>query len=85
MDESKIPEYLSALADRETCDLSDEEINTLQNLVHEHPDYFGEYQLTIATKLCLARHVKRVCCPSQTKESIRSLLALVYQSRQASL
>ena len=85
MDEQNISEYLSAFADKGTSDLTPGEIEQLQQLVHERPEYFGEYQLNLATKLCLIKHLHPVCCPRSTADSIRDTIALMYNSRRAAL
>jgi hypothetical protein len=85
MSDEQLNEYISALADKETSGLSDEEVDFLQHVVHEKPDLLGEYQLNIATKLCLMKHAQNVRCPESTAESIRTILYHVYKSRQASL
>ncbi len=85
MEDKDLPEYISALVDKETGELTDEEIDLLQRMVHERPEYFGEYQLNLATKLCLHKHMKAVRCPSATSDSIRATLYHVFKSRQASI
>jgi hypothetical protein len=79
-----LKEFVSALADRDVSGLSEDQIDFLQHVVHERPDLLGEYQLNIATKLCLIKHAKNVRCPESTAESIKSILYHVYKSRQAS-
>ncbi|MBE0642628.1 MAG: hypothetical protein IH600_00945 [Bacteroidetes bacterium] len=85
MTDEELKEFISALADKDAAGLSQEQINVLQHVVHERPELLGEYQLNIATKLCLLKHAKQVPCPESTSESIRSILYHVYKSRQASL
>lgn len=78
-----IHEYVTALVDKEVADLTTEEIDFLQRMVHEQPELFGEYQLDIATKLCIARHLKTVCCPKSTSDSIRASINHMFKSQQA--
>ncbi len=85
MTEQELREHISALADRSAAGLSSEQIDLLQHVVHEKPELLGEYQLNIATKLCILKHAKPIPCPESTSESIRSILYHVYKSRQASL
>ncbi len=85
MNEEQVPEYISALADKEISDLTKEELDFLQRMVHERPEYFGEYQLNVATKLCLAKHVKPTRCPEHTANSIKSLIDYMHRSNKASL
>ncbi len=85
MSDEQLNEYISALADKESSGLSDEEVDFLQHVVHERPDLLGEYQLNIATKLCLMKHLSHTRCPESTAESIKTILYHVYKSRQASL
>ncbi len=85
MTDQELKEYISALADKDAAGLSNEQINVLPHVVHEKPELLGEYQLNIATKLCILKHAKPVPCPESTSESIRSILYHVYKSRQASL
>jgi hypothetical protein len=85
MTDQELKEYISARADKDAAGLSNEQINVLQHVVHEKPELLGEYQLNIATKLCILKHAKPVPCPESTSESIRSILYHVYKSRQASL
>ncbi|MBN1448116.1 MAG: hypothetical protein JXA28_09310 [Bacteroidetes bacterium] len=82
--DEELREFISALADRDVSGLSEDQIDFLQHVVHEQPDLLGEYQLNIATKLCLIKHTKNVRCPESTAESIKSILYHVYKSRQAS-
>ncbi|MCB2206148.1 hypothetical protein KQI65_15505 [bacterium] len=85
LSEEELNEYISALADKESSGLSDEEVDFLQHVVHERPELLGEYQLNIATKLCLMKHARNTRCPESTAESIKTILYHVYKSRQASL
>jgi hypothetical protein len=85
MTDEQLKEYISALADRDAAGLSTEQIDVLEHVVRERPGMLGEYQLDVATKLCLLRRAKHVRCPESTAESIRSILYHVYKSRQASL
>ena len=85
LSEERLNEYISALADKETSGLTEEEVDFLQHVVHERPELLGEYQLNIATKLCLMKHAHTVRCPESTAESIKSILYHVYKSRQATL
>ena len=72
--------YISALADKEISGISDEEIDTLEQLLEQYPSYFGEYELDIATKLCLMKHHKPAKCPEETQEAIKSSLQRMLQS-----
>ena len=85
MKPEEVSEYISALVDKEIADLTDEEVEFLQRMVHERPECFGEYQLNIATKLCLHKHLKNVRCPAAISDSIRSTIYHMFKSRQASL
>ncbi|HOJ04458.1 MAG TPA: hypothetical protein PK916_10695 [Bacteroidota bacterium] len=85
MTDAELHEYISALADKDAAGLTEEQVNFLQHVVHERPELLGEYQLHLATKLCLLKHSKVVKCPDSTSESIRSILYHVYKSRQATL
>ncbi len=85
MSEEQLNEYISALADKDSSGLTEEEIDVLQHVVHERPELLGEYQLNIATKLCLMKHARHTRCPESTAESIKTILYHVYKSRQASL
>ncbi|MBL0173982.1 MAG: hypothetical protein IPP94_01750 [Ignavibacteria bacterium] len=85
MQREDVPEYISALVDKEVTDLSDDEVELLQRMVHERPEYFGEYQITIATKLCLHNHLKSVRCPAGLADTIKSTLHHMFKSKQASL
>lgn len=85
MTDAQLKELISALADKDAAGLTGEQIDILQRVVHERPELLGEYQLNIATKLCLLKHARQVPCPEATAESIRSILYHVYKSRQASL
>lgn len=85
MTDDQLKELISALADKDAAGLSSEQVDILQRVVHERPELLGEYQLNIATKLCLLKHTRNVRCPDSTSESIRSILYHVYKSRQASL
>lgn len=84
MTDEQLKEFISALADKDAAGLSAEQVEILQHVVHERPDLLGEYQLNIATKLCLLKHARQIPCPESTSESIRSILYHVYKSRQAS-
>ena len=85
MKAEEVPEYISALVDKEITDLTDEEVDVLQRMVHERPELFGEYQLNLATKLCLHKHLKSVRCPTATSDTIRSTIYHLFKSRQATL
>ena len=85
MTDEELKEFISALADKDAAGLSREQVEILQRVVHERPDLLGEYQLNIATKLCLLKHSRHIPCPDSTSESIRTILYHVYKSRQASL
>jgi hypothetical protein len=85
MTDAQLKEFISALADKDAAGLTCEQVDLLQRVVHERPELLGEYQLNIATKLCLLKHARTVPCPESTSESIRSILYHVYKSRQASL
>jgi hypothetical protein len=85
MQREDVPEYISALVDKEVTDLSDDEVELLQRMVHERPEYFGEYQRTIATKLCLHNRLKSVRCPVGLADTIMSTLHHMFKSKQASL
>ena len=80
-----LSEYISALVDKEIADLTDDETEFLQRMVHERPECFGEYQLNLATKLCLHKHLRNVRCPSATSDSIKSTIYHILKSRQATL
>ena len=84
LSDEQLKEFISALADKDVSGLSEEQIDFLQHVVHERPELLGEYQLNIATKLCLIKHARSVRCPESTAESIKSILYHVYKSRQAS-
>ncbi|MFA6234781.1 MAG: hypothetical protein WC824_11480 [Bacteroidota bacterium] len=85
MTDEQLKEFISALADKDAAGLTDTQIDVLEHVVRERPELFGEYQLNIATKLCLLKHAKNVRCPEATTEAIRSILYHVYKSQQASL
>lgn len=85
MSDDELKEFISALADKDAAGLSSEQVEILQRVVHERPELLGEYQLNIATKLCLLKHARYVPCPDSTSESIRTIIYHVYKSRQASL
>ncbi|MFZ1731704.1 MAG: hypothetical protein WAV84_16400 [Bacteroidota bacterium] len=83
--DEQLKEYISALADKDSAGLSTQQIDVLQHVVNERPELLGEYQLNIATKLCLLKHAKNIRCPDSTSEAIRSILYHVYKSQQSSL
>ena len=84
MTPEEINGYISALADKEISGITDEEIAKLQQLLDDYPSYFGEYQLDLATKLCLIKHSKPAKCPEDTQNNIRhSLLRILHSIHSA--
>lgn len=83
--DDQLKEYISDLVNTDAAGLTCEQVDLLQHVVQERPELLGEYQLNIATKLCLLKHAKTVPCPDATAESIRSILYHVYKSQQSSL
>ena len=83
MNTDNIQEYISALVDKEVSELSDADLEYLQRMVNEHPEYFGEYRMNIATKLCLIKYAKSMRCPSSTANTIKSMISHMYKSRSS--
>lgn len=79
----RLPEFISALVDREVADLHDDEVELLQRIVHGRPAYGNEFRCMILTKQCVCAHIKPVHCPSSLEHAIRSALYHLYLSRLA--
>jgi hypothetical protein len=69
-----ITDLVASLAAGTSSALSAEEIDRLEQLLRERPEFFGAYRNAIATRLCLLRHSPPVACPRATVEEIRSAL-----------
>ncbi|MAT40439.1 MAG: hypothetical protein CL946_12655 [Ectothiorhodospiraceae bacterium] len=82
MKPEEIDDYISALVDKDHSGLTKEELDELRRLLREYPQHFGEYQLDIATKLCVMKHVRNVECPKSTSSAIKKSLLQMLDAMQ---
>ena len=80
----RLPEYISALVDREVSDLHEDELELLQRIVHGRTGYNNEFRCLILTKQFVCRHGKSAHCPSALEYAIRSAIFHMFKSRLAS-